>query len=144
MFYILSEQFLFFQTVFLLFQADQSIAVANSYFLRMFSLFSRLFFTFPDDKLLLQFLSFVLIDGISGCLLCLGTQLRFSRMFLIPRLSSQASTSQAGRHSLYQYFSRLLFSIFPGHLCGCSHHHLIHAALRCILLLIPFFFANFY
>lgn len=108
----------------------------------MFSLFSRLFFTFPDDKLLLQFLGFVLIDGISGCLCCLCTRLHFSRLFLVPRPSSQASSSQAGRHSLCQYFSRLLLSIFPDHLCGCSHHDLIHTALRWILLLIPFFFTN--
>lgn len=142
MFYILSDQFLFFQTVFLLFKLEQPIAVAYSYFLRMFYLFSRLFFTFPDCKFLLQFLGFVLIDGISGCLWCLCTQLDFSGTFLIPRTSSQASSSQAGRHSLCQYFSRLLFGIFPDHLCGCSHRHLIHVALRCIILLNPFFFTK--
>lgn len=125
MFYILSNYFLFLQTFFLLFQLEQPIAVADSCFLRMFSLFSRLFFTFPDDELLLQLLDFVLIYGISGCLWCLGTQLHFSRMFLIPRPSFQASRTQAGRHSLCQYFSKLLCSIFPDHLCGCFHHHLI-------------------
>lgn len=108
MFYILSDQFLFFQTVFLLFKLEQPIAVAYSYFLRMFSFFSRLFFTFPDCKFLLQFLGFVLIDGISGCLWCLCTQLDFSGMFLIPRTSSQAS-----RHSLLSVFQQTSVRCFP-------------------------------
>ena len=109
MFSILADQFLFLQTVFLLFQLEQPIAVANSYFLRIFLLFSRLFFTLPDDKLLLQFLGFVLIDGISGCLRFLGTQLHFkgascASQMCLHRPSSQASSSQAGKHFLCQYF----------------------------------------
>lgn len=108
-----------------------SVRTANSNcHLRMFSLFSRLFFTFPAEKLLLQLIIFVLISGISGCLWCLGTQLHFPRMFLIPRPSSKVSSSQTGRRSLCQYFMRLLFSIFPDHFCGCSHHHHINTALK--------------
>lgn len=47
-----------------------------------------MFPSFPGDKVLLQLLCFVLIDGISGCLWCLGTQLKFSRKFLILRLAA--------------------------------------------------------
>jgi len=68
MFSILGDQLLFYQTVFLFFQIEQAIAVADSYFLRMFSLFSILFFSFLDDKLLLWLLEFALINGGSGCL----------------------------------------------------------------------------
>lgn len=64
MFYILSDQFLYFQTVFLVCQLEQPMAVTAAYFLRMFSPFSSLFFTFPDDNVLLQFLVFALINGI--------------------------------------------------------------------------------
>lgn len=53
------------------------MAVTNSYIFRMFSPFSRLFFTFSDVKLPLQFFGFALIDGISGCHQFLGTQLPF-------------------------------------------------------------------
>lgn len=41
-------------------------------------------------------------------------QLCFSRMLLVHRLSSQTNSSQAGRHFLWQYYSRhLLLSNFP-------------------------------
>lgn len=44
----------------------------------VFPLFQTFFFfTFPEDKLLLQFLGFALISGILGCLWFLGVQLHF-------------------------------------------------------------------
>lgn len=49
----------------------------NSYLLRRFSHFSRLFFIFSDNKLLFQFLVFAVIDGISGNFQFLGTQVYF-------------------------------------------------------------------
>lgn len=68
MFSLLSKEFLFFQTVSLFLQLEQPLAVTNSHFPRMFSPFDRLFFSFPDDKFLLQSLVAVaLVDGISGC-----------------------------------------------------------------------------
>lgn len=66
-----------FQTVFLFLHLEQPTAVTDSYSLRIFCPFSRQYFTFSDDMLLLQFLVFVLIDGISGCLGFLGTQPHF-------------------------------------------------------------------
>lgn len=84
----------------------------NSQQMMMFSVLSDpvLFFqavsTFSDHKLLLQFLGFVFIGGISRCLQFLDTtavvqscssKLHFSRMFLIPELGSQADSFQAGR-----------------------------------------------
>ena len=69
-----------FHTVFLFLQLEQLMAVTDPYFLRMFSPFSRLFFTFSDDKLLLQSLVFAFINGISGCLWFLGTQLHFKNV----------------------------------------------------------------
>lgn len=96
MFSILSDQFLFYQTVFLFCELGQPIAVTDSSFPRMFSSFSRLFFfTFPDDKLLLQFLGFcalhqcylriALVSWYSAALqIC---QLHSSRTLLVPRLA---------------------------------------------------------
>lgn len=92
------------QTVFLLFQLEQPIAVSDSYFLRIFSLFSRLFFTFPDDKLLLQFLGFALINSISRYLWFLGTQLHFKGSSCASQVCLHRSSSQAGWHFLCQYF----------------------------------------
>ena len=111
MFSILGDQLLFYQTVFLFFQIEQAIAVADSYFLRMFSLFSILFFSFLDDKLLLWLLEFALINGGSGCLWFLGTQPHSKGASCSPQgclhgPSLQASGSQSGRH----FFS---VSIFP-------------------------------
>lgn len=91
-----------------------------------------------------QYLFFVLGDVISGYLHFPGTlavlprgELPFSRMFLIHSPSSQAHSSQAGRHVLLAFFSRYfstdIFScsvIFPsnqtaflaGHISGTSKH----------------------
>lgn len=78
MFSVLSDQVLYFQTVFLFHQLEQPMAVTTTYFLRMFSAFSRLFFTFPDDNVLLQFLVFaVFIEGTSGGLWLFSTHLHF-------------------------------------------------------------------
>jgi len=124
---ILSGHFLFFQTAFLLFQLEQPIAVADYNFLRTFSLFSRLFFTFADDKLLLQLLGFVLISGISGCLWCLATQLCFSRMFLISRPGSQASSAQDDKAFSLSVFQQTSAQYFPRSplwlLASPSHTH---------------------
>lgn len=73
----LSDQFLFFQTVFLFLQLERPMAVTDSYFISVFSPFARLFFTFPDDRLLFHSLVVALVNGISGCLQFLGTQLLF-------------------------------------------------------------------
>lgn len=53
------------------------MALMKSYILRMFSLFSRLFFIFLDDNLQGQFVVFSLIDGISGCHQFLDAQMHF-------------------------------------------------------------------
>lgn len=50
MFSIISDEFLFFQTIFVFLQLEQPIVVVNSHFLKMFSPFFRLFFTLPDDN----------------------------------------------------------------------------------------------
>lgn len=70
----------------------RTVAVTDSFFFRVFSHFSRPFFIFPDNKLLLQFLGFMLINGISGCLPFLGTQLHFK---MPVALLKDASGSQA-------------------------------------------------
>jgi len=67
----------FSKTVFQFLQLEQPVAVTDSYFLRKFSTFYRLLFTLSDKKLPLQFIGFVLIDGISGCLWFPRTQLYF-------------------------------------------------------------------
>lgn len=121
MFHILSDQFLFLQTLYLLFHLEQPIAVSTSYFLRMFSLLSRLFFNFPVDKLLLQFLGFVLIWWYVGMSLVISCRTS-KRCFWFP---GQQFT---GWQVFSQYFSRLLFSVSPDHVCGC----------------IPFFFTNYH
>lgn len=85
---------------------------------RAFLNFSRLFYTFLADKLILQSLGFALISAISGCLLFLGTlgmlqrgQLHFSRMFLVPRL---AAPRLAGIFSI-NIFQQTFYSVqkFP-------------------------------
>lgn len=59
MFYLLSDEFLLFQTVFLFLQLKQPMVVSYSYFLRMFlrmfSPFSKVFFTFSDVVLTVGF-----------------------------------------------------------------------------------------
>lgn len=63
--------------LFLFFQLEQAVAVADSYFLRMFSPLFRLFFTFSGDKLRLQFVGFVLTIGMSAYIPLLASQHRF-------------------------------------------------------------------
>lgn len=72
MFSVLSDQFLFFLTVFLFSQLERPVAVTGSY---CFPPFPRLFFTFSGHKLRFQFLVFAPVGGISGCLRFLGAQL---------------------------------------------------------------------
>lgn len=77
-------------------------------------------YSFHFSKLLLLFLGFAVIQGSSGCLCFLGMaavlrtgQPHFWRMFLVPKPSSQAHSSQAGREFLLSvFFSRyvLLFT----------------------------------
>lgn len=116
MFSIPSEQFLLFQAFSLFLQLEQTNALMKSYILRMFSLFSRLFFIFLDDKLQRKFVVFSLTDEISGCHQFLDTQMHFkySRMLLVHRSYSQDLSSQTGRHFLCWHFSRCpLFGNFP-------------------------------
>lgn len=109
---IFSNQFLFFWTIFLFFQVEQPVAVANSCLLRMYPPFSKLFFTFPDDKLLLQFLSFFAYQWYH----------RMSPVYwywfhskMPAVLLKNVPGSQASRAFPCQYFRRqlLLFCIFP-------------------------------
>lgn len=109
-----------FQTVFLILHLEQPMAITDPFFLRMFFPFFRLFFTFSDNKLLLQCFGFVLIDAVSGCLWLLGTQLHIRDSGCASKgccwhQGWQFPGSQASRHFLCQYFSRhlLLLSTFP-------------------------------
>lgn len=86
---------------FLFLQLEQPVAVVEPYFLRMFAPFSTFptSFTFSDDK----FLGFLLIDGISGWLWFLETQLPFKDADCSSQGCCWLPGSQSSRHFLFQH-----------------------------------------
>lgn len=114
LFSILLDKFFFSPRLFFFLQFEQPMTVRYCFFLRMFFPFSRLFFTFSDDKLLVWFLRFALSDGVSACVQ--HQSCTYQRCFgftgLVPRLMV---FRLAGIFSLSVFFRRyfLLFGNFP-------------------------------
>lgn len=125
--WFLSDRFLFFWTVFQLFQLEQPVAVVNSYFLRMFSPFPD-FFTFPDHKLQLQFLVLRLLmvsqmSPVSGYPAVLQRcWLHLSRLFLVSRLAVLRLTGIFFVSISADIFCSVFFPLQLGQIYGCSHH----------------------
>jgi len=93
MFSVLSEQFLFSQTVFLFLRLEQPMGATDSYFLRMFSPFFQTIFHLFRREVAVAVPCFAVTVGISGCLHFLGTQLHFKNASCA--LLKDASGSQA-------------------------------------------------
>lgn len=105
----------------------------------LFLLFWNVFPLLNPKPVLDSFSSFQMIGCryLGLCLLMVSQQVSEVR---VPSCTSQGCFRLPGHvQRLAGVLSvRLLFRIFPDHLWGCSHHHLINTALRCIPPLVPF------